>query len=221
MMVARICRVLKGLALKVRDVFGNNKLDKRVTIGAYTYGVHPGTVLLFREKDRVEIGRYCSFAYGVKVVASGEHNYRAVANFPFFAHFLDKGAERDTYSKGAVKIGSDVWVGAQATILSGVTIGDGAVIAAGAVVTKDVPPYAIVGGVPAKLIKYRFRQEVINRLLEIKWWDWDEGRIAERIDDFYMDVDVFLEKAGSLVSSDAGLSSGAIHQIKRSEEISV
>lgn len=88
-------------------------------------------------------------------------------------HYLDS-------LKGiSVVIGSDVWIGARAAILEGVTIGDGAVVAAGAVATKDVPPYAIVGGVPAKIIKYRFDEETIKKLLELKWWDKDMDWIVE------------------------------------------
>ena len=112
-----------------------------------------------------------------------------------------KGDEKDTFSKGTVVIGNDVWIGARATILSGVTVGDGAVIGAGALVAKDVPPYAIVGGVPARLIKYRFSSEIINELLEIKWWDWDSKKLTQNIDDFYLDVEEFIKKVRSGSSS--------------------
>lgn len=89
-------------------------------------------------------------------------------------------------------IGNDVWIGANAIILQGVTIGDGAIIAAGAVVTKDVPPYAIVGGVPAKVIKYRFSDEVILKLLQIKWWDKPEEWIIQKLEKF-TDVSGFVK----------------------------
>jgi acetyltransferase-like isoleucine patch superfamily enzyme len=185
--LARLVRKLKNLAIEP-------EIDGRVTVGAFTYGVGHDTVLLFKDSDRVHVGKYCSFAHGVKVIASGEHNYRAVANFPFYAHFLSEGAEKDTFSKGDVRIGNDVWIGMRATILSGVKVGDGAVIAAGAVVTKDIPPYAIVGGVPAQVINYRFSKEVISALLEIKWWDWDDETVRKNIDDFYLDVHEFIRK---------------------------
>jgi len=192
---------------KIREIGKNSTVDERVIIGAYTYGITPSTVLLFKQSDRVYIGRYCSFAYDVKIIASGEHDYRAVANFPFYAHFLKKGIERDTFTKGEVRIGNDVWIGARATILSGVEIGDGAVVAAGAVVTKNIPPYAIVGGVPAKLIKYRFPEEVVNDLLKIKWWNWTDAHVKSNIEDFYLDVNEFIKKAKLHLKTSSGSSS--------------
>ena len=95
--------------------------------------------------------------------------------------------------KGDIIIGNDVWVAFGATILSGVKIGDGAVVAAGSVVTKDIPPYAIVGGVPAKVIKYRFDDEIIKSLQDIKWWDWDQETIKKRVGDF-TEPEVFIQK---------------------------
>jgi acetyltransferase-like isoleucine patch superfamily enzyme len=88
------------------------------------------------------------------------------------------------YSKGIIEIGNDVWIGTSAIILSGVKIGHGAVVAAGSIVTKSVPPYAIVGGNPAKIIKYRLSEEKIEELLEMKWWDWSEEKIKKNIDFF-------------------------------------
>lgn len=185
--VARLLRRLKRLVLGAT-------LDPRVSVGHGTYGVGERTVLLFRDDDRVQIGKYCSVAYGVTIVASGEHNYSGVANFPFAA-VLNQDIDRDTFSKGPVRIGNDVWLGANATILSGVTIGDGAVVAAGAVVTESVPPYAIVGGVPAGVIKYRFEARAIESLLHVAWWNWSPDRIRENMDLFYLPVDAFLSKA--------------------------
>ena len=186
-------KVFRGLRNFSRYIL-HHKIDSRVSVGACTYGVDHATVLLFKRTDRVHIGKYCSIAEGVKIIASGEHNYRAVANFPFHAHYLNQGNEKDTFSKGMVMIGNDVWVGARVTILSGVTIGDGAVIAAGALVAKDVPPYAIVGGVPAVLIKYRFSPEIIKELLEIKWWEWGAEMLMKNMDNFYLDVEEFIKK---------------------------
>ncbi|MBK6908537.1 MAG: CatB-related O-acetyltransferase [Rhodocyclaceae bacterium] len=175
----------------IRRQLGFSTIDPRVSIGCGTYGIGEQTVLLFRDDDRVEIGKYCSVANGVKIIASGEHNYRAVANFPFAAVF-EGDVNRDTFSKGPVRIGNDVWVGANATILSGVVVGDGAVVAAGSVVTQSIPPYAIVGGVPAVVIKYRFQAETIERLLRLAWWDWPSEQIKKDMNLFYLTVDQFL-----------------------------
>jgi acetyltransferase-like isoleucine patch superfamily enzyme len=191
----RILRELfRRLRQKYRSLAGVVEIDPRVSIGLHTYGFGANTFLLFRDDDRVEIGKYCSIAYGVTIIASGEHNYRAVANYPFHARFLGDD-EQDTFSKGRVSIGNDVWIGANATVLSGVSVGHGAVIAAGAVVVDDVPPYAIVGGVPARVIKFRFAPEVIDRLLEIRWWDWDPEIVREKFEVFYWDMDTFIESA--------------------------
>jgi acetyltransferase-like isoleucine patch superfamily enzyme len=169
-------------------------LDKRITVGDYTYEVNNNTVLLFKKNDSVVIGKFCSIAAGVRIIASGEHNYKAISTFPFYAHYLKKNVEKDTLTKGNVIIGNDVWIGANAVILSGVTIGDGAVIGAGSIVTKDVPPYAIVFGVPAKLTKYRFNQDIIDGLLKIRWWDWDEEFLTTNIDDMYDNIELFIKK---------------------------
>lgn len=169
-------------------------IDKRLTIGIGTYGVTSKTVLLFKEGDRVTIGSYCSIATGVKILASGEHNYQAVSTFPFKAKLQNLGDEYDTISRGAVYIGNDVWLGTNCIILSGVSIGDGAVVAAGSIVTSDVSPYAIVGGFPAKTIKFRFSEDKIADLLKIKWWEWDGEFLMSNIDDLYLDVDLFISK---------------------------
>lgn len=182
------------LQRRIRLILGSPMLDPRVKVGNGTYGVAEKTVLLFRKDDRVTIGKYCSIGYGVTIVASGEHNYRGVANYPFAA-MLNQDTVRDTFSKGNVCIGNDVWLGANATILSGVTIGDGAVIAAGAVVTKSVPPYAIVGGVPARIIKFRFAPEIISELLRVAWWNWQPQEIKKNIALFYLPVKKFLHQA--------------------------
>ena len=186
--------VLRRAQRKYRALNGIVNLDRRIKVGRFTYGVGEQTALLFRDDDLVEIGSYCSFAFGVVIVASGEHFYERVANFPFRAAWLGD-SDADTHRKGPVRIGNDVWVGAKATILSGVTIGDGAVVAAGAVVVDDVPPYAIVGGVPARVLKFRFSPDVVAQLLAIRWWDWPEVEVRAHMDLFYADVEMFIARA--------------------------
>ena len=117
----------------------------------------------------------------------GEHAYKGISTYPFATRYLDKTI--DTLSKGDIVINNDVWIGFRSTIMSGVHIGQGAVVAAGAVVTKDVPPYAIVGGVPAKIIKYRFSPEVIEQLLKLDYSKLTDDMIRERIDDLYTSLD--------------------------------
>jgi acetyltransferase-like isoleucine patch superfamily enzyme len=146
--------------------------DARITVGTNTYG--SPAFWLWQESERIEIGSYCSFAGEVAILGGGEHRVDWVSTYPLRVLFDDPLAGRDGHpsSRGPTIIGNDVWVGYRVTILSGVKIGDGAVLAAGAVVTKDVPPYSIVGGNPAKVIKPRFPPEIIEQLLQIQWWNW-------------------------------------------------
>lgn len=175
----------------------DDPFDRRITIGKGTYGVHFNTVLLYKKSDRVIIGKYCSVGPGVKIIASGEHKYLSVANYPLVARLMTNDADSDTYSKGAVEIGNDVWIGSGAVILSGVRIGDGAVIAASAVVTDDIPAFAVAAGVPARVIRLRFEERIIRELSKIEWWDWDEQLIKARIKDFTTDIEAFIKKYSS------------------------
>ena len=141
-------------------------------------------------KDRLIIGKFCSIACGAKFLFnSANHTLNSLSNYTFPIFFeewnLDKGDVTSAWdNKGDIVIGNDVWIGSRATILEGVNIGDGVVVAAGAVVTKDVPPYAIVGGVPARIIRYRFDEETIQNLLKMKWWEKDQEWIQNHADDF-------------------------------------
>ena len=193
-MIKPIYRLVKSLRYRLANIVGPEELDSRISVGIYTYGVSNQTVFLVRGDDKVQVGKFCSFAPEVKIFPSGEHNIKSVSTFPFYASLLNKGPEKDTLSKGKIVIGNDVWVGYKAAIMSGVSIGDGAVIAAGSVVIKNVPPYAIVSGVPAAIKGYRFSRERINKLLKILWWDWDTNKIIKHVDDFYMDIEKFLIK---------------------------
>lgn len=138
--------------------------------------------------DRLIIGKFCSIACGAKfLLTSANHTRRSFSTYPFPIFYeewnLDlKNVTSAWDNKGDIVVGNDVWIGYEAVVLSGVTIGDGAIIGSRALVTKDVPPYTIVGGVPARPIKTRFSDDTISALLELKWWDWPRDRIAQNID---------------------------------------
>ena len=148
-----------------------------VTIGRHTYG-GPVIPQFAGSAVTVEIGSFCSIAANVMILTGGGHSPDWVSTWPIREVFgLPEQYEHHPVYKGPVVIGNDVWLGRDSLIFDGVTIGDGAVIGARAVVTKDVRPYAIVGGVPAKEIRRRFTDEQIDALQEIAWWDWPEEKI--------------------------------------------
>jgi acetyltransferase-like isoleucine patch superfamily enzyme len=143
-------------------------------IGRGSYG--DPVLLAWGEEAKLEMGAYCSIADEVAIFLDGEHRTDWVTTFPF--NKTRESARHITghpKTKGDVIIGNDVWIGYRAIIVSGVTIGDGAVIGSNSVVTRDVPPYAIMGGSPARLIRKRFPEDIIARLLKAQWWSLDEG----------------------------------------------
>lgn len=165
---------------------GGNKIQRKVTLASCQIG--RGTYVCSRSIIKSAcIGRYCSIAEGVQI-GLALHHLATVSTFPLL--------EGEILSNKVTVVGNDVWIGANAIILgNGISVGDGAVIGAGAVVTKDIPPYAIVGGVPAKILRYRFTEEERGELLKIKWWNWSVKEIMARRGDF-LDVATFTEKFG-------------------------
>jgi acetyltransferase-like isoleucine patch superfamily enzyme len=150
----------------------------------YTYGLKNITLKYLEDKNDVLIGSFCSFADNITIFLGGNHRTDWITTYPFGHIHQDEfpwHGEGHPATKGGVVIGNDVWVGSGATIMSGVTIGDGAVIGANSLVVKDVPPYAIVGGNPAKVLKMRFTDEQIAKLLEIQWWHLPDEKIKELI----------------------------------------
>lgn len=142
------------------DLVSITNIDK-ISVGKGTYG-NLCVRTYGNPIEKLSIGSFCSIADGVKFITGGNHNFESISTFPFLTYYTDK--KEIPLSKGEIVIGDDVWIGTNALILSGVKVGQGAVIAAGSVVTKDIPPYAIVGGVPADIIKYRFDEEVRDDL---------------------------------------------------------
>lgn len=150
------------------------------TVGEHTYGVPE--VFSWGEKATLTIGKFCSISYGVQIFLGGEHRVDWISTYPF-SEFFNEGRviPGHPHTKGNVKIGNDVWLASGSKILSGVTIGDGAVIGAGSVIAKDIPPYAVAVGNPGRVIKYRFEAEIIDHLLDIRWWDWPIEEVLKNL----------------------------------------
>lgn len=175
-------RLLKCIPLKYfseRNRFlCSNPLYRQHDIGEWTYG-NPN-VILGRTHGRLKIGKYCSIGPNVELVLVGDHRVDFVTTYPFSVFFKEYGHLKGyPRHRGDIAIGNDVWICYGANILSGTTVGDGAVIGMNTTVTKDVPPYAIVVGNPAKIIRYRYKLEIIDKLLSIKWWDWPHEKVLK------------------------------------------
>lgn len=165
--------------LHLKDYVDKHGFD----IGDFSYGAP--TIRWWGEKVTLRIGRFCSIADGVRIFLGGNHRTDWVTSYPFsgLSRLWPEVAANPevVMSRGDVRIGADVWIGSQATILSGVTIGHGAVIAAGAMVTRDVSPYAIVAGNPAREVRKRFADAQIEALLKTQWWELSRGEILPLI----------------------------------------
>ena len=167
-------------------------------IGKYTYGTP--TVFDFSHQYNLTIGNYTSISREVIIFLDGNHRTDWISMYPPNAFAISHGKylrsrKGHPSSKGNVVIGNDVWIGYRVTILSGVHIHDGAVVAAGAVVTKDVPAYSIVAGNPARVVKYRFSEEVIKKLLLIKWWNWSDEKVEKNVNDLLSsDISKFVKR---------------------------
>jgi acetyltransferase-like isoleucine patch superfamily enzyme len=179
-------------------ILGKNTYDN----GAYVWR--------WSQKSKLTIGSFCSIANDVHFICdSGYHGESEITTFPLFHELLDKNeiiiikgkkikAENIINEIDPVKqnitIGNDVWIGANATILPGITIGNGVTVLAGAVVSESMPDYAIVGGVPAKIIKWKHTEETITKLNNLQWWNWEDHKIKKAINDFYLPMEDFLKK---------------------------
>lgn len=191
---------------RLRKKWRKNNINNKTTIcnifpielalvGKASYG--DIRIFTWNNESKLVIGNYCSIAPEVTFMLDVEHYTNHISTYPFRAQILNN--EKEAFSNGNIIIDDDVWIGFRATILSGVHIGQGAVIAAGAVVTKDIPPYSIVGGIPAKIIKYRFDRDIIEILLKSNYANLRREDIENNIDRLYKsvyckdDVDWFYE----------------------------
>lgn len=179
-LVKRSLRVIKNrFSSGCSNIMSENPRYESYSIGKFSYG-EPN--IIWGGEATCKIGNFCSIASGVTIMLGGEHRPDWVTTYPFNAIL----AEFHTITghpatKGDVNIGNDVWIGVNALIMSGVCIGDGAVIGANSVVARDVEPYSIVAGNPARLIRKRFDQATTDALLKLQWWNWDTQKIKENV----------------------------------------
>jgi acetyltransferase-like isoleucine patch superfamily enzyme len=172
----------------------------QVSVGHYTYG-NP-LCMVWSPEEYIKIGSFCSIAERVVIFGGGEHRTDWLSTYPFADVFglNDERLKGHPSSKGTTIIEDDVWLGFQSTILSGVKVGAGAVVGANALVSKDVPPYAIVAGNPAKIIRFRFEECIIKEMLEIAWWNWP--------------IELILQNADKLCTPDAKGAVGELWRVK-------
>ena len=185
-----------------------NCVDIEIPRGRHTYGKYPEIVGRPRIANQLavgsRIGSFCSIARGLQFLFRGKHNVNWVTTFPFYARKGWRPEDKSwnpSFPPEPIIIGNDVWVATNVKIMQGVTVGDGAVIAQESFVTKDVPPYAMIGGHPAKIICYRFAEEQISELLKIAWWNWDDEVIRKMIPLLISDnIDEFIERANIIIA---------------------
>ncbi|MSU54270.1 MAG: CatB-related O-acetyltransferase [Candidatus Staskawiczbacteria bacterium] len=184
------------------DRWGRNQSGKSgsIVMGAHSYG-DPKIRVWKRENAVVTIGKYCSIADNVRFIIDGNRNFQLFSTFPFLEKLGWKECESGSWGKENPTVGNDVWIGSDVVIYSGVHIGDGAVIAGQSIVTKSVPPYALVAGNPAVIKKYRFEAPVIETLLKHKWWDLPEQVIREKIMPCAADIQKVCQVLEELIAS--------------------
>lgn len=157
-------------------------LDGDITIGRHS-SIWGPNIYITSKINEIMIGNFCSIARNVSI-QEYNHKIETVSTYHLANNIFGEPVETDLFSKGSILIGHDVWIGAGSVILSGVKIGNGSVVGANSLVNKDVPPFSIVGGNPAKFIRYRFSKDKINELEQLRWWDWSTDKILENKDFF-------------------------------------
>jgi acetyltransferase-like isoleucine patch superfamily enzyme len=170
--------------------------DGQVEVGDYSYADGKVNWVLSNPEDKIEIGKFCCIGSNVSIFGGEEHYIQRTTAYPFSFLFLQEMPRihnTDARTKGVTRIGNDVWIGQSAIILSGVTVEDGVIIGAGAVVSRDVPPYTVVAGNPAQVVRHRFAPSTIEFLLNLQWWDWPLEKILLNLDLLYQDPDQWSE----------------------------
>ncbi|MEG2788685.1 MAG: CatB-related O-acetyltransferase [Romboutsia sp.] len=177
-MINKNIKALEALRDGLR-VQRNQLIGTKIKIDDFTYGM---PVIEWADSNNLYIGKFCSIAQGVRIFLGGNHRNDWLTTYPFNSLLPEYSyIEGHPTSNGDVIIGNDVWIASNVNIMSGIKIGNGVTIAANSHVVKDVPDYAIVGGNPAKIIRYKFDNDVIKKLLEIRWWDWNIEHLSEII----------------------------------------
>jgi len=207
-----------SLRKSILDLFIKPKVVPKTVIpyGRHTYGPQPEIIgflpTLTKIAEGTSIGNFCSISPGVKFTFFGKHDYNFVSTYPFHAFYEKWGVDKNEYVKGKIDnsqispnpiiIENDVWIASNAIIMEGVKVSNGAVIAMESLVTKDVPPYALVGGNPARIIKFRFSDQQIAELLKIAWWNWKDSDIKKIAPSLLSDnIEAFIKEAKQLVRS--------------------
>lgn len=166
-----------------------------ITIGRHSYGIKESSIDGYRAEDNpLWVGAFCSVAQGVLFLCRSAHRMDLVSTRQLATYLAKIDGIDDLTTKGPIVIGHDVWIGARAIIMSGVTIGNGAVIGAGSIVTQDIPPYAVAAGNPARVIRYRFSADVIERIQASQWWNWSDDEIRENIKLLTMSGEQFVDR---------------------------
>ncbi|MDM8346467.1 CatB-related O-acetyltransferase [Pseudochrobactrum sp. sp1633] len=170
------------------------KLPNGVHVGEWTYGIEEKGLFGCDLSTPLQIGKFCSIAQNVSFLCKANHPTHFASTFPFKTEMTRVEPNgSDLIDNGSITIGNDVWIGRGVTIMPNVTIGHGAVIGTNALVNKDIPPYAIVVGVPAKILKFRFTKPQIEKLLNIQWWNWSDQKIIDEQPSFFIPIDQFID----------------------------
>ncbi len=180
--------------LKRKGYMREHRTPSFIEIGHRTYGFDGADASSASTATPLKIGVYCSLGPGILFLCRGVHPYESATTYPLRAKIFNIAGEPASREKKGITVGNDVWIGARAAIMPGVSIGDGAIVGTAALVTKDVPPYAIVGGNPAKILKYRFPEHIIEAMLDIRWWEWPDEKVEAETDYLLGPIDEFVAR---------------------------